>query len=331
MRRKLKLFIGLSFGFLMAGCATSPSFVEPASMVSFDEASLYRLLLYMSAGVFVLVEGLLIYNIIRFRKRTDDSEIPKQVHGNNRLEVIWTTIPLVVVAVIFGLTVTTVNAVAPPPPEANDLNLQVVGHQWWWEFDYADLDIVTANELHVPVGATVQIELHSIDVIHSFWVPQLSGKVDAVPGQTNHLWIKADQVGDYHGQCAEFCGLNHANMRIKVVVDSQSDFDAWVANQQKPPVEPQTDLEKQGMDIVTTGICNSCHTTGDAIAQKEIGPNLTHLMSRSVFAGATYDLNEANLRRWLQDNQSMKPGNDMSINPKPDEIDPIIAYLTSLQ
>jgi cytochrome c oxidase subunit 2 len=331
MRRTIKFLVGLPAVALLAGCATSPTFVAPNSMVSSHEANLYRILLIMSAVVFLLVESLLIYNIIRFRSRPGNDGIPKQTRGNNRLEVIWTGIPLLTVAVIFGLTLTTVNAVAPPPASAQDLNLQVVGHQWWWEFDYPDLGIVTANELHLPVGATAQLEVSSIDVIHSFWVPQLSGKIDAVPGQTNHLWIKADQVGSFHGQCAEFCGLNHANMRIKVVVESQADFEAWAANQQQPPVAPQTDLQQAGMQITTQGICNSCHTIGDNKAGNEIGPNLTHLMSRSVFAGATYDLNEANLRHWLEDNQSMKPGNAMSLNPKPDEIDPLIAYLTSLK
>ncbi len=331
MRRLCKLSIGLATGILLTSSAPSPSFMEPSSSVAFDEAWLYRLLLYMSVAVFLLVEGLLIYNIVRFRSRPGDQSVPKQIYGNTRLEVIWTAIPLLIVAVIFGLTVNTVNAVAPPQRSANDIRLHVVGHQWWWEFQYPDLKVVTANELHVPVGATVQIDLDSVDVIHSFWVPQLSSKVDVIPGQTNHLWIRADRPGSYHGQCAEFCGLNHANMRIKVVVESQADFDAWVSNQQKPPAQPQTDQEKQGMDILTTGICNSCHTVGQNKAEKEVGPNLTHLMSRSVFAGATFELNEANLRRWLQDNQSMKPGNDMSLNPKSEEIDPLIAYLTQLK
>jgi cytochrome c oxidase subunit 2 len=245
--------------------------------------------------------------------------------------VVWTGIPVLLVAVLFGLTVSTVNAVSAPLPAQDDLNLHVIGHQWWWEFDYPDLGIITANELHVPANATVQITLNSVDVIHSFWIPQLSGKIDAVPGQTNHLWFRTENTGVYHGQCAEFCGLNHANMRIKVLVESQSDFDAWVANQQKPPAPPQTPMQRKGFEIVSQGICHSCHTLGKSRAEKDIGPNLTHLMSRSVFAGAIYELNEDNLHHWMINNQEMKPGNDMSINPKREDIEPVLAYLTSLK
>ena len=331
MKRNLKAAAGVAVVWALSGCAGSPSFLAPGSDISSHQARLYRILIYLSIAVFLFVEVWLVYNVLRFRSRPGDEALPKQIYGNNRLEVIWTGIPVLLVAALFGLTVSTVNAVSAPQPAQDDLSLRVVGHQWWWEFDYPDLGIITANELHVPANATVQITLNSVDVIHSFWIPQLSGKIDVVPGQTNHLWFKTENIGVYHGQCAEFCGLNHANMRVKVVVESQSDFDAWVANQQKPPAQPQTDLQFQGQKIVTTGICNSCHTVGDNQAENDIGPNLTHLMSRSVFAGAVYELNEDNLHHWMVDNQEMKPGNDMSINPKPDEIEPILAYLTTLK
>lgn len=331
MRRTMRAALGMAVVIVLSGCAGSPTFLEPYSEIASHQARLYRILMVLSIVVFLFVETWLVYNIVRFRKHPDDESLPKQIYGNNRLEVIWTGIPLLLVATIFGLTVSTVNAVSAPEPAQDDLHLQVVGHQWWWEFDYPDLGIVTANELHVPANATVQVDLNSVDVIHSFWIPQLSGKMDVIPGQTNHLWLKTENIGEYHGQCAEFCGLNHANMRVKVVVESESDFKAWVANQQEPAVQPQTDLQRQGQEIVTTGICNSCHTLGDNQANNEIGPNLTHLMSRSVFAGATYELNETNLRNWLVNNQEMKPGNDMAINPKSDEIDPLIAYLLTLK
>ena len=351
MKRSARTLLLLAALFTLTGCAGAPTFITPNSSISADQAGLYRILIVLSILVFVFVEAWLVYNIVRFRRRDGDDSLPKQVYGNNRLEIIWTALPLLLVGVLFWLTVSTVNAVSAPAPLADDLNLQVVGHQWWWEFDYPDLGILTANELHVPAGKTVQITLFSNDVIHSFWIPQLSGKVDVIPGQTNHLWFKADSLGEFHGQCAEFCGLNHANMRIKVVVESQADFEAWVANQQKPPAAPQTDLQKKGYDLVTGGICNSCHTLGEHKSEKEsnpqtpagpgqagielaargVGPNLTHLMSRSVFAGATYELNETNLHRWLQDNQSMKPGNDMSVNPSASDIEALIAYLTTLK
>ena len=164
----------------------------------------------------------------------------------------------------------------------------MIGHRWWWEFDYPDLNIKTANELHIPVNTTVQIDLNSLDVIHSFYVPQLSGKTDVIPGMTNHMWLRGDTIGQFHGQCSEFCGLNHANMRFTVFVDSQADFDAWVANQQKPPADPQTDLQKAGQDIIVNGVCSGCHDLGDNGPDNATGPDLTHLMSRKTFAGGMF-------------------------------------------
>jgi cytochrome c oxidase subunit 2 len=332
VRRRWRTLLPVVISLLLSACAASPSVLAPASSISGDEASLYQIVLCLALGVFIIVEGLLVYTSIRFRRRKGDESIPKQVEGSLRLEFIWTAIPVILVLILFVLSLGTVRAVAAPPPGESDIHLHVVGHQWWWEFQYPDYGFTTANELHIPLGGTVQISLDSMDVIHSFWVPQLSGKVDVIPGQTNSLWLKADQIGEYHGQCAEFCGSNHANMRIKVVVETPSDFNAWVANQQQPPPAPANDLEQSGYDLITNGICSNCHTLGDHKAkQKEIGPNLTHLFSRSVFAGATYPLNESNLRRWLADTQAMKPGNDMIISLSPGDIDGLVAYLMRLK
>jgi cytochrome c oxidase subunit 2 len=246
------------------------------------------------------------------------------------LEITWTVIPVLLTVVLFAMTVQTMQSVAAPAASANDINLHVIGHRWWWEFDYTDLGIKTANELHIPVGATVQITLDSVDVIHSFWVPQLSGKTDVIPGQTNHMWLTADQTGLFIGQCAEFCGLEHALMRINVVVDSEADFSAWVINQQKMAALPQTEEERAGYKVVST-LCASCHSLNPAESEVKVGPNLAHLFSRSMFAGATYDLTRENLRRWLEDTQPMKPGNVMNLKLSPEEIEQILAYLILLK
>jgi cytochrome c oxidase subunit 2 len=335
MSKRIRTLIAFAMltlgGASLAGCAGSPTFLLPNSSISADQADLYSILIYLSIGVFVLVIGWLLYNIIRFRRRAGDDTLPKQVHGNTPLEITWTVLPILLVAVLFVLTVRTVNAVAAPSSSGDDVNVTVVGHRWWWEFDYPDYGFVTANEMHVPVGATVQIDVESVDVIHSFWVPQLSGKADAIPGQTNHLWFKADQIGEYHGQCSEYCGLNHANMRIKLVVESQDDFDAWAKNQQAPPPEPQGDQAATGHKMIASGICSNCHALGESQAEGLVGPNLNHLFSRSVFAGATYPLTENNIRRWLTENDQMKPGNDMSVNLTQDDVDALMAYLTTLR
>jgi cytochrome c oxidase subunit 2 len=306
--------------------------MNSASLISAREADIYRILLYMSAGVLLIVWGLLLYNIIKFRAKDEDKDwVPPQTYREHTIEAIYTGIPILVVILIFIMMLGTMRAIAAPAPKSTDLNVHIIGHRWWWEFDYPDLKITTANELHIPVGATVQVKLDSMDVIHSFYVPQLSGKTDVIPGVTNTMWLTSNKVGQFHGQCSEYCGLNHANMRFTVFVDSKADFDAWVANQQKPPVEPQTDLQKQGQDIIVNGVCSVCHDLGDNGPENPTGPNLTHLMSRQRFAGDIFDLNEQNLRRWLEDTQAMKPGNDMDHKFSEDQIKAVLSYLTTLK
>lgn len=333
--KRMPLFARLLIvGLLLSGCVgQSPTFLQPYSSVAADESNLFVIIMVMAAVVFVLVEALLIYNIARFHRRSKETDAePRQIYGNWRLEFVWTAAPILLVLILFVFTVNSINAIAAPQETAkSDVAVQVIGHQWWWEFDYPDQKIKTANELHVPVGAAVRLTLNSADVIHSFWVPQLSHKMDVIPGQTNTLWFRADKAGVYDGQCAEFCGQNHANMRIKVVVDTPEQYAAWVQNQQLPPVEPVTDKEKEGQLIITQGICNSCHTLGDTEAANPIGPNLTHLMSRSVFAGAIFELNDGNLELWLRDREAMKPGNDMKVALTNDQITALMTYLTKLK
>ena len=317
---------------LLAGCATSPTFLQPNSLVSSKEAELFRIILYMSVGVFVVVWVLLLINIIFFRHRDpEDKEEPRQKYGNIRLEILWTAVPILLVLTLFILTVRTMQAVAAPAPTQDDIQITVVGHQWWWEFDYPDLGIITANELHIPAGKNVHLTVTSADVIHSFWVPQLANKIDAIPGQNNNLWFKPLDIGVFDGQCAEFCGIGHANMLIKVVVESDADFQAWVTNQQAPPVQPANDQQQQGYDIITKGVCSTCHTLGDNKGASNLGPNLTHVMSRSVFAGAMYENNIENMFHWLSDPQAMKPGNKMIIHLTQDQINSVMSYLTQLK
>jgi len=329
MSRKLGIFTGLAI--LLSACQPSPSFVISTSPIPSHEAELYKEVLIEAAVIFVIITAALIWILVRNRRKQGDTSLPRQIHGR----IAWFVLPVFLIVAVDGfdfvLMVQTMNNVRAPAAAASDLNLQVVGHRWWWEFDYPDLGIATANELHVPVGTTVQISLKSVDVIHSFWVPQLSGKTDVIPGQNNTMWLKGDQVGTYLGQCAEFCGTEHAMMRFKVVVESQADFDAWVANQQKPAYEPQTEDEKAGYTEVT-GACAACHSIDPSeINTDKVGPNLAHLFSRSTFAGGTFELNEENLSKWLADTQTMKPGNDMEIKILPKVREQILAYLLNLK
>jgi cytochrome c oxidase subunit 2 len=315
---------------LLAGCAPSPSFLKPASSISTHEANLFNVVLILGIAVIVFVEAGFIWSIIRDRKRDGDDSPPPQIEGNRRVEAVWTAVPMLLVITLFTLMVQTMGAVAAPRAAPQDINLNVIGHRWFWEFYYPDLGIRTANELHIPAGANVQITLESVDVIHSFWIPQLSGKTDAVPGQANRMWLTAGQPGAFLGQCAEFCGTEHALMQIKVVVDSPADFQVWVTNQQKPAAEAQTADEQAGLKILQ-GPCAGCHSLDPAQAEPKTGPNLAHLYSRSVFAGAAVDLSDDYLRRWLKDTQALKPGNQMQILLKPEEIDQVIAYLKLLK
>lgn len=316
---------------LMAGCTPATTFLNPNSTIANHEATLYREVLVEAAVIFVLIVGALIWMLIRGRRPANDARPAPQIYGKISWAIGAAVLVLLADGVDYGAMALTMRDVSIPVLSSQDLNVIVTGHQWWWEFDYPDLGIKTANELHIPTGTNVHITLGSVDVIHSFWVPQLTGKTDAIPGQTNRMWLQADQPGEFLGQCSEFCGTEHAMMRIKAVAQSPADFQSWVANQQKPAAQPQTEAEQAGYKIVTT-TCATCHSLNPAEPRTDMtGPNLAHLQSRSVFAGATYELTETSLRQWIQDTQSMKPGNDMNINLKSSDIDNVIAYLKLLK
>jgi len=330
MIRKYGIVVGLAI--LLSACQpSSPAFIKSSSPIPSHETELYMEVLIEAAVIFIIITAALIWILVRDRRKRGDTSLPPQIHGR----VSWFIIPVFLIVALDGLDfvlmVRTMNRVRAPAATSTDINLQVVGHRWWWEFDYPDLGIATANDLHVPVGKPVQISLKSVDVIHSFWVPELSGKTDVIPGQQNTMWLRGDQVGEFLGQCAEFCGTEHAMMRFKVIVESQADFDAWVANQQKPAYQPQTEDEKAGFAEVT-GACAACHSIDPSEMNTEkVGPNLTHLFSRTTFAGGTFDLNEENLRQWLENTQAMKPGNDMDISVLPKVRDQIVEYLLHLK
>ena len=314
----------------LAGCAGAPTMVAPASDNAAMVSNLFMILFAIAVVVFVVVEFLLFYSVIHFRRKATD-ELPRQIHGNTKFEIAWTAAPAIVLAVVFVLTWQTLSALATTPADA--LKITVTGHQWWWEVAYPDLGITTANEIHLPVGKAVAFTLESKDVIHSFWVPELAGKTDLIPGHTNHMWIRPTQIGSYHGQCAEFCGTSHANMRFEVIVQSQADYDAWVAQQQQPAASPQTDLQKQGAQIITTAGCQACHSINGVSAMVgKVGPNLTHVASRQQIAGGILDFNADNLHTWIGNPPGVKPG---AIMPKlpltSDQLDAIVAYLTSLK
>ena len=317
---------------LLTGCSGGLQVLNPQGYIAGQEANLYWIVLWMSVAVFLIVDGGLVYILIRNHQRKGDDAPPRQVYDNRLIEAVWTAIPVVIVVVLFVMTVVTMRAVAAPAPSSKDIKVTVIGHRWWWEFDYPDLGIKTANELHIPVGAKVQISLASVDVIHSFWVPELSGKTDVIPGQNNTMWLTADKTGIYAGHCAEFCGTEHALMAFNVYVDSQADYTTWVSRMQQPPAPPTDPVALQGQKLVTQGVCQGCHTIDGTNMKGTVGPNLTHLFSRNTFAGASFPLTQENMIVWLRDSNSLKPGNDMgSVHVSEQDLQAILAYLSTLK
>lgn len=328
-RFPLKQILPALGALMLAGCAESPSTLSPASENAAMIANLFYILTAIAVVVFIVVEVLLFYAVIRFRRKQTDG-LPTQIHGNTKFEIAWTAVPAIVLAIIFVLTWQTLSALAAIP--ADSVKIKVTGAQWWWDVQYTDLGVVTANEIHIPVGKAAAFTLEAKDVIHSFWVPELGGKLDLIPGHTNRMWIRPTQVGAYHGQCAEFCGTSHANMRLVVVVETQNQFDAWIAQQKQPAAAPTTDLTKRGAEEMAKAGCQACHTINGTTLAGKIGPNLTHVASRQQIAAGLIDFSADNLRLWISNPQAVKPGATMPKLPlTKDQMDAIVAYLMTLK
>jgi cytochrome c oxidase subunit 2 len=308
------------------------STLAPRSDFSAAVNTLFTSIFWWAVVVFVIVEGLLLFVIIRYRRR-EGAGGPRPLHGHTALEIGWTLAPALILVFIAVPTMRTIFATAGHAP-AGALRVEVVGHQWWWEYRYPDLGIVTANELHLPVGTPVQLELTTADVIHSFWVPRLGGKRDLTPGRVTRIAFTADSAGEFSGQCAEFCGASHANMRLRVFVQPDSAFRAWVAGQRAQPAAPAPgSLAERGREDFARGACIACHTiAGLPQARGIVGPNLTHVGSRTTIAGALFPNTTEYLRRWIDDAPSLKPGALMPAIVLPDdELSALVAYLQSLR
>ncbi len=301
-------------------------------------ASIYRLsmlVLAVCAAIFLVVAGLLTFTIVRFRRKGDDRREPAQVYGSNRIEIAWTVLPILIVIVLTMATARVVIAIQNKSAPANSLQVKVIGHQWWWEIRYPDSGVVTANELHVPVSTAAKpalafLKLESADVAHSFWVPQLSGKTDLIPNRTNQMWIDPRQEGTFLGNCAEYCGMQHANMLLRVIVQSPADFDNWTAAQ-KADAPSDSRLEAARATFLSLS-CTSCHTVSGTSATGTFGPDLSHLMSRTTLGSGVIPNTPENLRAWVKDPQAIKPGNlmpNMQLNSR--ELDEVVTYLSSLK
>ena len=329
--RRTWLALVLGVGLVTAACAkhAPQNTLNPAGPVAHKIATLFTAVVWVAAVIFVLVEFGIVYLIWRYRHRDDRPE-PVQVHGNTRLEFTWTLVPALILLGVAVPTIKTVFDLARNPKGA--LQVTVTAHQFWWQYDYPGLGVTTANEVHLPVGRDVSFTLKSVDVIHSFWIPRLGGKHDVEPGRVSVITLKADKAGVYLGQCAEFCGLSHANMRLRAFAQSPGDFDQWVAAQKAPPATPPTGTTAgDGYALFTVKGCSGCHTI-NGLSTGMVGPNLTHVYSRSAFAGDTFDMTPDNLAMWLHDPPGVKPGSKMpNLGLSSAEITNLVAYLQTLK
>ena len=282
-------------------------------------------------AILVLVTGLVLYAVVKFRHRPGDRE-PRQVFGNARLEKTWTIGVLVIVTVIFVLTIRTMYHSDRSPAPGEKPNLIVIAHQWWWEAQYPESGVVTANEIHIPVGKAWLVQLKTFDVIHDWWVPDLGRKIDAIPGHPNHFWIQADKPGTYLGTCAEFCGAEHAWMRIRVIAQPEAEFEAWEKHQLEVPSQPTSGDALAGSKLFDQVTCGVCHTVAGTSAQADIGPNLTHVASRETLAAGRLKDTPKDLAKWLSDPQAYKPGSHMpNFNFTPSQVKDLVAYLETLK
>ena len=335
--------LALSFCFKVAAIAattglplSSTNIFAPATTPAKTIFGLSMFVLAVTAAIFVVVGGLLVYSVVRFRGRASDADRePAQVYGSTQIELAWTVIPVLIVAVLFLATARVIHAIQDAPEPRTALDVTVVGHQFWWEFRYPNLGVVTANELHIPVSDPAHptptfLKLLSADTDHSFWVPELGGKTDLIPNRVNHMWLDPLHPGIYLGQCAQYCGTEHAKMLLRVVVETPSDFAAWVAAEQKAAV--QDPRVSAGRRVFESTACINCHAVRGAPADGRFGPDLTHLMSRATLASGAAENTPANLRLWIKNPDAFKPGSLMPAMKLSDvDLDAVTAYLETLR
>jgi len=319
---------------------TVSSIFAPVSTPAVKEADLAKMVLVLSAVVFVVVAGLMAYSVVRFRAgRGEQGTEPPQVYGSAQVEAAWTVIPIIIVIVLVLATGRVIHEVQAAPEPPNAVRVTVVGRQWWWEIRYPELGVVTANELHVPVSDSAHrqptfLTLESADVAHSFWVPRVAGKTDLIPNKTNHMWVEPRQPGTYLGQCAEYCGTQHAHMLLRVVAETPEQFARWVKQQRRTAAAtaPADSAAAAGRRVFLGTACISCHTVGGTVATGRYGPDLTHLMSRETIGAGVAPNTRDRLRAWVRNPDELKHGVLMPAMQLDDEqLDQLVEYLLTLR
>jgi len=305
----------------------------PASSPADSIFGLSMFVVWTMTAIFVVVFALLTYAVVKFRNKGDDRSEPAQIYGSNQVEMAWTIIPVLIVIALFLASARVIASVEDAPRPSGALDVVVIGHQYWWEYRYPKLNVVTANELHIPLSdpshpTPTFLTLLSADTDHSFWVPRLAGKVDLIPNHPNSMWIDPREPGLYLGQCAQYCGTQHAKMLLRVYVQSREDFDRWVREQQQSPKAPQSAAASPGKRVFESTACVNCHTVSGTPAIGRFGPDLTHLMSRETIASGAAANTPEKLRLWILNPDAIKPGSKMpamGLNDR--DLDAVTAYL----
>jgi cytochrome c oxidase subunit II len=335
--------IAAFFGMATAALAQqSPSPLSPTNIfapLSTPAQSVFDLSLFVlevTGAIFVVVFSLLVYAVVKFRKKgSAQGKEPTQVYGSVQLELAWTVIPVLIVVVLFLAAARVIGSVQNAEPPANAIQVTVIGHQFWWEYRYPSLGVVTANELHIPVSDPARpsptfLTLLSADTDHSFWVPRLAGKTDLIPNHPNRMWVDPHETGLYLGQCAQYCGTQHALMLLRVYVQTRDEFDRWIQQQRRTAAAGST--ARDGQKIFESTACVNCHTVRGTPAIGRFGPDLTHLMSRDTIASGAVPNNAENLRRWIQNPDVIKPGSKMpAMGLGETELNAVTAYMETLR
>jgi cytochrome c oxidase subunit II len=316
------------------------SIFAPAATPARSAFNLSMLVLSVTLVIFVVVGGLLLYALIRYRCRPENSDRePAQIYGSNQIELSWTVIPILIVFVLFLSTTRVILGTQAIPKPDSAFDVTVIGHQFWWEYRYPKYGVVTANELHIPVSdpahpTPTYLTMSSVDVAHSFWVPRLAGKTDVIPNRVNTMWIDPPQAGLYLGQCAQYCGAQHAKMLLRVYAQSPADFSAWIEQQRQPAVQDfaGNPVAAEGQLVFMRNACINCHAISGTVATGRFGPDLTHLASRDTIAAGAIQNTPENLRKWIDNPNSLKPGSLMpAMHLNDHDLDVITAYLTQLR
>ena len=314
---------------------SDPNMFRPASTPADAIFHLSLFVLIVVGVIFAVVFSLLVYSIVKFRRAGDDGREPPQVYGSNQVELAWTVLPVLIVLVLFLATARVIHSVEDARKPSQAIEVTAIGHQFWWEFRYPALGVVTANELHVPLSdpahpTPTYITLLSADTDHSFWVPRLVGKTDLIPNRINNTWIDPHEAGTYVGQCAQYCGTQHAKMLLRVYVDPPVQFERWAREEAQPA--RASNAVPDGRRVFESTACINCHAISGTVANGQFGPDLTHLMSRETIASGAAANTHENLRLWIRNPEAIKPGSLMpAMNLTDRDLDALTAYLETLQ